>query len=63
MSPPKRNRGICPNCHLAQEEALHTGLVGCPICYEMLDDASLAHFGVVKGTWMPEKAWPWEITD
>ena len=49
MCQPPRHRGICPYCHCTQEEAIHTGLVGCPLCYEMLDTAALNHFGIQKG--------------
>ncbi len=54
---PPRNRGICPYCRTTQEEAVQTGLVGCPICYEMLDDTAYVHFGVIRGAWAPEKKW------
>ncbi len=57
LCPPKRMLGICPYCKSTQEEALQTGLVGCPLCYEMLDAAALVHFGIAKGAWQPEKKW------
>jgi len=60
MCQPARHRGVCPYCHCTQEEAIQTGLVGCPLCYEMLDTTALTHFGVQKGALMPEK--PWTLT-
>jgi len=53
----KRRPGICPNCNTLQASALETGLVGCPLCYEMFDEQALAHFGIARGGWTVEKTW------
>src|SRR6185312_8712555 len=37
----KRVVGVCPNCGTTQDSAIETGLVGCPLCYEMLDNLAV----------------------
>jgi protein-arginine kinase activator protein McsA len=53
----KRRPGVCPNCGTQQADALETGLVGCPLCYEMFDDIALSHFGIARGGWTEVKTW------
>ena len=53
----RRIPGKCPYCGTLQAEALEMGLVGCPLCYEMLDKDALHHFGITKGSWNQEKTW------
>ena len=31
--------------------AIESGMVGCPLCYEALDDAVWRHFGITRGNW------------
>ena len=53
----RRRPGACPYCGAQQADALETGLVGCPLCYEMLDEEALSHFGIARGGWAAEKTW------
>ncbi len=39
----------CPHCETTADDVKETGLAGCPLCYEALDDA-WEHFGIVRGT-------------
>ncbi len=41
----------CPNCGTLAEDAKASGLVGCPLCYEVMDDAAWRHFGITRGSW------------
>ena len=53
----RRVPGQCPNCGMKEEQAVDSGLVGCPLCYEMLSEASLAHFGIHRAFRPDEKPW------
>lgn len=47
----KPNRICCPMCGTTSDKAIDDGLVGCPLCYEALDDTVWRHFGITPGSW------------
>jgi protein-arginine kinase activator protein McsA len=41
---PKAGQGQCPYCGTTDKQALDTGLVGCPLCYEALSNTIWQEF-------------------
>ncbi len=47
----KPNRRGCPFCGTNSAQAIEDGLVGCPLCYEALENSVWRHFGITPGSW------------
>jgi protein-arginine kinase activator protein McsA len=43
---PRRRDGRCPHCGTTAEQATATGLVGCPLCYEALQETLIREVGL-----------------
>lgn len=43
---PRNEVGPCPHCGCTQNQWKETGLVGCPLCYEVFRKDLSSHFGI-----------------